>query len=222
LNEKRLPSAAVLYTSAIGSSTKARGGREFILEELASTPLPLHVGQDYTFRVKEVSTSGNSPVTKNSPVLSVGPTLARSFSKLDKGAVLKISTATAPRISGVMTAISGGPALVHEKKLVYNSSQLRHPRAAIGWNQTHLFFVEVDGRQPAISLGMSYNELGNYMLKLGCEEALNLDGGASATLWVLGQVMNSPSAGYERSVANALVLVQVPKEPAERTAAAAK
>lgn len=100
---------------------------------------------------------------------------------------------------------------MHEKKAVYNHSELRHPRAAIGWNQTSFFFVEVDGRQPDLSLGMTYNELSNYLVKLGCEEAMNLDGGGSATLWVLGQVMNSPCEGQERSVANALVLVQAPK-----------
>ena len=55
---------------------------------------------------------------------------------------------------------------------------------------------------------MSFSELAAYMIKLGCEQALNLDGGGSATLWVCGNVMNSPSEGHERPGANALVLVQ--------------
>ncbi len=46
------------------------------------------------------------------------------------------------------------------------------------------------------------------MAKLGCEEAMNLDGGGSATLWVLGSVRNSPSEGEERPGANALVLMK--------------
>jgi hypothetical protein len=217
LNERRLPSAAVLYTPAIGASTRTSGGREFILEELASTPLPLRVGKDYTFRVKEVSSSGNSRVSSNALVLSIGATLSRSIPKIEPNATLTISTATSPSITGAISAISGGPALIREKKAVYNSSELRHPRAAVGWNQTHIYFVEVDGRQPDLSLGMTYKELGSYMLKLGCDEALNLDGGGSATLWILGQVMNSPSLGRDRSVANALVLVQAPKAvPAPR------
>lgn len=211
LNERRLPSAAVLYTPAVGPSTRTSGGREFILEELASTPLPLRIGKEYSFRIKEVRNSGNSGVRSNALVLSVGASLARSLPKIEPGATIKISTATVPNIEGASTAISGGPALIHEKKLVYNSSQFRHPRSAIGWNQTNFFFVEVDGRQPDLSLGMTYNELANYMLKMGCEEAMNLDGGGSATLWILGQTMNSPSQGFERSVANALVLVQSPK-----------
>jgi exopolysaccharide biosynthesis protein len=46
------------------------------------------------------------------------------------------------------------------------------------------------------------------MVKLGCENAINLDGGGSATLWVSGNVMNSPSEGQERPGANALVVLQ--------------
>jgi hypothetical protein len=215
LNERCLPSAAVLYTPAIGTSTHTRGGREFLLEELASTPLPLRIGQDYTFRVKGVSSSGNSQVSSNTLVLAIGPTLSRLVPKIEAGATLKISTGTSPSIPGTVTAISGGPSLVHGKKLVYNHSELRHPRTAVGWNATNLFFVEVDGRQPDLSIGMTYNEMANYMLKLGCDEAMNMDGGGSATLWILGQVMNSPSQGHERSVANALVLVQSPKPAAK-------
>jgi len=59
-----------------------------------------------------------------------------------------------------------------------------------------------------LSVGMTFAELADYMVRLGCEEALNFDGGGSATLWVMGTVVNSPSEGQERPSANALVLVQ--------------
>jgi exopolysaccharide biosynthesis protein len=49
------------------------------------------------------------------------------------------------------------------------------------------------------------------MRKLGCIHAVNLDGGASATMWVMGTVVNNPSAGFDRLAANALVVLQ--KEP---------
>ena len=59
--------------------------------------------------------------------------------------------------------------------------------------------VIVDGRQRSLSIGMTFTELAEYMIKkLGCQEAINLDGGGSATMWVLGNVMNSPSQGRER------------------------
>ena len=103
--------------------------------------------------------------------------------------------------------------MVHEGKLtpVTGYLHLRHPRSAIGWNKDYFFMVEVDGRQRK-SLGMTFPELAEYMLKLGCEEAMNLDGGGSATLWVDGEVVNSPSRGRERPAANALALLKKPKK----------
>ena len=93
----------------------------------------------------------------------------------------------------------------------FNRIQFRQPRTAIGWNSNFFYIVEVDGRPRGLSVGMTFPELADYMVKLGCDEALNLDGGASTTMWVYGQVMNSPSAGHERNMANALVLLQKEK-----------
>ena len=55
---------------------------------------------------------------------------------------------------------------------------------------------------------MTFAELADYMIKLGCEEAMNLDGGGSSTLWAFGAVRNSPSEGEERPAPNALVVVK--------------
>ena len=119
-----------------------------------------------------------------------------------------ISTTTAPKLEGVATAIGGGPPLVRDGKVVgHDQTKVRHPRTAIGWNKSEFFLVEVDGRQRYLSVGMTIEELADYMAKLGCEEAMCLDGGGSATCWVNGQVMNSPSEGHERGMANALILV---------------
>jgi len=59
---------------------------------------------------------------------------------------------------------------------------------------------------------MTTQELSDYMISLGCDSAMSLDGGGSATCWVYGQVMNRPSEGFERPMANALVLVQKEKK----------
>jgi exopolysaccharide biosynthesis protein len=86
----------------------------------------------------------------------------------------------------------------------------RHPRTAVGDNKNFVFLVEVDGRQPELSMGMTFTELANLMEQLGCSEAMNLDGGGSATFWLNGKVVNSPSDKHERAVANALVIVRRP------------
>jgi exopolysaccharide biosynthesis protein len=67
--------------------------------------------------------------------------------------------------------------------------------------------VTVDGRQPGLSVGMKLAELAEYMSRLGCTHAMNLDGGKSAQLWMGGQIMNSPCQG-EDTVANSLLVLR--------------
>jgi exopolysaccharide biosynthesis protein len=40
--------------------------------------------------------------------------------------------------------------------------------------------------------GMKLAELAEYMAGLGCTEAMNLDGGKSAQMWLNGRIVNSP------------------------------
>lgn len=58
-------------------------------------------------------------------------------------------------------------------------------------------------RQPGIV------EFGDLMIKPGCYQALNLDGGGSTTMVVEDRFVNSPSdASGERLVANVLLVVK--------------
>lgn len=214
LNNSRPPDAAVLYTDVVGSSTHTRGGREIILEQNGTNRwLPLQIGASYSARVREVrENSGDAPLAPDTVVLSLGSRAMTGVPKVEPGAVLQLSTATLPDLRGVTTAIGGGPALVRGGKVLERDEILvRHPRTAIGFNKDAVYLVEVDGRQLDLSVGMSYPELADYFVKLGCDEAMSLDGGASSTCWVYGQVMNSPSIGRERPMANGLVIVSKDK-----------
>jgi hypothetical protein len=57
---------------------------------------------------------------------------------------------------------------------------------------------------------MSFPELATYLVGLGCEEALNFDGGGSSALWYQGKTVIQASQNDERLVANALVLCERP------------
>jgi hypothetical protein len=214
LNEER-HDGAVLYTPAMGASTHTTGGREIVLEQDEDDLwLPLRAGESYTAKVREVHEAGNTPLTSNIMVLSLSARLAAQTPRLERGALLKLSTATVPDLTGVKTALGGGPVLLRQGKLApFESTQDRHPRTALGWNTNHIFLVVVDGRQPSLSIGMRLPELAEYMSRIGCDEAINLDGGASATCWIYGQVMNSPSSGKLRPIANGLVVVKKSKPP---------
>jgi hypothetical protein len=93
----------------------------------------------------------------------------------------------------------------------------RHPRAAIGWNDKYFYMLEVDGRQEKLSIGMTLNELANYMIRLGCKEVMNLDGGGSAMFWCNGKIVNSPCDKKEREIANAVLVVRKGAKPAAST-----
>ena len=223
LNQQRARNSAVLYTPTYGITTRATGGRELVLEKEGDGPwLPLQASQTYRGRVREVRTNGNTRFVADTMVLSIAPPLLSNLPELTNGSVLQISTTTTPSLQGVKAAIGGGPALIREGKSAFTSKSPppgssgdwsqrsryeRHPRAAIGWNATHVFLLIVDGRQPRLSDGMKLAELAEFMLSLGCTDGMNLDGGKSAQMWMNGQIMNSPCQG-EDTVANSLVVVR--------------
>ena len=92
----------------------------------------------------------------------------------------------------------------------------RHPRTVIAWSGTTHWFVTFDGRQPGYAVGVSVAEMQDFLInRLHVENAINLDGGGSTTMVIEGTVVNCPSdgvttpcTGYERAVANALLLMR--------------
>jgi hypothetical protein len=206
LNEER-QDRPVLYTPALGTRTPSAAGIEGLFLPEPGTSLPIRPGLRAAFRVASIHRDGNVPIPAGGVVLSLPPRSGAGHPPLEVGAVWTLSTATQPDLRGATTAIGGGPALLKDGKPTgFQSSDARHPRSAIGWNSGHFFLVQVDGRQPGVSVGMSLAELATHLAGLGCTEALNLDGGGSSTLWARGQVMNSPCEGGERPMGNALLI----------------
>ncbi len=60
----------------------------------------------------------------------------------------------------------------------------RNPRSGLGITPDGtIYMVVIDGRHPGNAAGMTSIKQAEFMQKLGCVEALALDGGGSATLW---------------------------------------
>src|SRR6185295_18995148 len=183
-------------------STEATNTAELILEKNGDGPwLPLRVDETYHARVKEIRADGNSLIPGHAMVLSLAGETKTNLTAVRSGVLLKFTTATQAGIASAVTAIGGGPILVHDgkeqewpgRKGAGDYMLPRHPRTALGFNRRYFYLVEVDGRQKELSIGLSYAELAALMKQLGCTDALNLDGGGSATFWLNGKVMNSPS-----------------------------
>lgn len=84
----------------------------------------------------------------------------------------------------------------------------RHPRTCLCTNKDSVLFIVIDGRKKDAD-GMSLSEAQEYLQKIGCVDAINLDGGGSSTMWIKDKgVVNFPSDSTgERPVSNALLIV---------------
>ncbi len=210
LNEERLE-RPVLFTAAVGPRTPSSQGTECRLIAEAGSELPIRPGTRSTFRLQSVHSGGNTVIPTNGVGLSLPVGHEIPTSQTVSGSLWTLSTETRPDLKNTPTALGGGPALLKDgQPTQFQSSDARHPRSAIGWNTQFFFLVQVDGRQRGLSVGMSLAELAAHFARLGCTDALNLDGGGSSTLWARGQVMNTPCEGSERPMGNALIITLEP------------
>jgi hypothetical protein len=68
----------------------------------------------------------------------------------------------------------------------------RYPRAALGVSEDELLAVCCDGRRSGVDAGLELGELARLMISFGARDAINLDGGGSATLVHRGHLLNRP------------------------------
>ena len=117
---------------------------------------------------------------------------------------------------GVYNAVGGNKMLlkegqIHSDAWVGGGAKYPNPRTSVGLSEDGemLFLAVVDGRQPGFSDGVTLPEMAELLREWGAYTATNLDGGGSSTMVVedaegYPQVLNSPSGGAERAVANHL------------------
>ena len=85
------------------------------------------------------------------------------------------------------------------------------PRTAIGQiGPLHYIVIVVDGRRDGYSTGATIPQLQQLFLDEGAQFAFNLDGGGSTSLYFLGEVVNMPSSGKERSVSDIIMFMPNP------------
>lgn len=105
---------------------------------------------------------------------------------------------------GAYNVLSFGPALVEDSNISVSKNQevgkamASNPRTAIGIiSDNHYVFVVSDGRTSE-SEGLSLYELADFMKKIGCTTAYNLDGGGSSTMYFNGKIINNPTTNGKR------------------------
>jgi hypothetical protein len=211
----RARSRLMLYTPQFGpDSDTADTGVEW---QLAGSPLRV---------IERRPNAGKTPIPKDGAVLSFGGTvLPTGLETLDRDQVVSLDTQFETRLGTPVAEwarandIVGGAGLLIRNGQVltdWTDEQLRagfnterHPRTMIGTSRGGIIWlVTVDGRDPDMSVGMTFSELQTLATGLKLENALNLDGGGSTTMVVGGTVVNHPSdkAG-PRKVSDALLIV---------------
>jgi Phosphodiester glycosidase len=137
------------------------------------------------------------------------------------GMSVRLDLATDPDWHGLRLAVGGGPLLVKDGRTVVDGyspipreRDYLHPVGAAGIlpDRRTMLLVAVDGRQPRRSIGLTQPQLAAYMRWLGAADAMEFDSGGSVTMAVrfpghaAPAVVNSPSDGHERRVADALMV----------------
>ena len=217
LNQKRGFDSIVIYNKYWGNSTNTGGsGIEYIFIPIDSTI----ANKPFRAVIKSILDS-NATITNNQYVLSASDNKKNTpLSSLQINDTILVSLNIQPDINNVKELVGGLPQIIKDGINIAHSQALkeganekfsltRHPRTAIGYSRdkAKLYLITVDGRQKC-SAGMTLNELSEFMLFLGCYNALNLDGGGSTTLVINDKIINYPSdVTGERPVGNALLII---------------
>jgi hypothetical protein len=114
-------------------------------------------------------------------------------------------------------AVAGFNILMQGGAIKGTPDAVLHPRTAVGVDKEgrRVWLVVVDGRQKGYSEGMTCYEMAGLLQRMGCWDALNLDGGGSSVMMLrqrdghLG-VINRPSGGATRPLPVMIVLKDRP------------
>jgi hypothetical protein len=220
---------AALLTPAYGVPPAAA---DCVVAELTPVPnaSPAGAPPSGRYRVTQIDT-GTAPL-QPAFALALGPAAQNGLATLpDVGDLIDVTVDTDPPLSSVQDAIGGGPALLANGVAVddptspgYAERARRIPVAAAAqFGDRDIALIVVDGRRPAISVGVDRAELVALLFGLGATDAMQFDSGGSATLVarVLGEdrasLQNDPSDGRERPVADGLfVYSSAPAGPPAR------
>ena len=206
-----------LYNRHYSSSTKTSGNCVEVIIECEDIQLSLNNAIKGIVKQVNPATS-NTPITDKTVVLSTvaGSASAEMLASLKVGSEIEISAEDTLKseLLDAKECIGIYYSLVENGRNVTTGGQV-NPRTALGIKKDgSVMILELDGRQASVSKGLALSDLANAMIELGCETAVNLDGGGSSVIYVrqpgkdqTASRQSSPSGGSERKVANGVLFV---------------
>jgi len=153
-------------------------------------------------------------LTPNTVVLQAPKNIISKLAKNNKE--IYIDMKLQENLKGAKHIIGAGPYLIKNGEIFvdYKEQKLqaiygKNPRSAIGYKNDGTFIiVTIDGREKT-SVGMTLNELAKLMKNIGCDYAMNFDGGSSSALYVKGKIANSAVNKEGIAVSNALIVSEI-------------
>jgi Phosphodiester glycosidase len=156
---------------------------------------------------------GGRPLAHEPIAAPFGPARSCVHIEPDGAVVLAPRGEIAPAPSGDL--VQAGPRLVAGGRVVVDDEDReglsagagqfdsditaeRHPRCALGVNEDELLAVCCDGRRTGVDAGLDLAELARLLVSLGATDAINLDGGGSATLVHRGHLLNRPYSSVDQ------------------------
>ena len=214
---------AVFVTPEYGTLRAAPDVTEIAVQPDGGTP-PFS-----TYRVTSIV--DNTATQPPGYYLAIGPNAYNAAPIPNPGDTVAIGASFAPALNDVVSAIGGGPLLVQNGAWFADPDgpskgefATHMPATSVGiTREGTLLFFEIDGRQPAFSIGVLQPQLAALMIAFGVQDGMQFDGGGSSTIVARlpgdanAAVQNSPSDGVERRVADGLfVYSDAPQGPPAR------
>ncbi len=210
-----------LYNNRYAANTSTAGVcAEVVLTVKNGSSANLHVGDTIKAEVTSVDPETNStPIADNQLVLSCSnkSDYYMPLCQMVEGSevTLTISAENGEALQSATEAM-GVYNLMALDGQVLTTDKTLNPRTAIGIKAdgSVVLFI-VDGRQANGSKGMNAVDVTSYLMSRGCVTVVNMDGGGSTTMTARYQpgysddarLVNTPSEGSLRSVANGLFFV---------------
>ncbi|MBS4174210.1 phosphodiester glycosidase family protein [Bacillus sp. FJAT-49736] len=224
-NKPRATGQIILYTPNNPSDYTDNGekGIEVVVQNLDS-PLNLNFGSTVTGVVTQIRNYGDTTklqIPKDGFVLSASGDGRAALKNIKNGDNIALSVNIDDTWMGADFMLASGPMLVDNGKVQLSmdpnspKAKERAARTAVAIDKTgqNVFFVTVDRGKLGYSNGMNLTEFAKYLVSIGAYRALNMDGGGSTAMGVRlpgatgVKLVNSPSDGFERSVATTLMAV---------------
>ncbi|MFD1358988.1 S-layer homology domain-containing protein [Fictibacillus halophilus] len=226
INSVREAERGILYNknNKLSTSGTNQWGTEIVITNTSKDPAQIGFGDSITGTVSKIVRMGqtaNHTIPDGGMIVSfAGGAASDQLAGVKVGDSVSVSANIEAKWKDAKFILGSGPMLVRNGQVEISMSSKDYfvygpnARTVVAYDQDakKLFFV-VNDKGTSTSKGSSLTSMANYLISLGADYAMNLDGGGSSTMVARPYggyepvLMNVPSDGSERAVSTILEVV---------------